>query len=181
MMRTSTTGIERPASLADRDDVDAPGPQPVSPPRRTLLTSDGKLVRQPLIEDPELQAMRAADEARDAAFHPLNEVGKHRLRIYVLGGCVAFPLANFLLTPAGFQGLWFQLLVGAAYGAFVALVRPGALLCALTTVLAGVAVQAQSGVTGGAKANFYILLAMILYGTAGYLIGSRENDKQLDR
>lgn len=149
-------------------------------PRRTL-TPGGEVVRRPLIDDPELEALRAADRARDVALNPLGEQGKRRLRIYVLGACVFFPLANYVFTPSGFGGLWLQLLVAIAYGTFVALRRPGVAMCALVTVFAGLLIQAYNGVTGAVTSNFYILLAMILYGTAGALIGFRENDKQLDR
>ena len=145
------------------------------------MTPRGEIVRQPLIDDPELNAMRAADEARQASLHPFSEEGKRRLRLYIVGACVLFPLANWFFTPSGFDAMWLQLLVAIAYGTYVALARPGVAMCALVTVLAGMIVQGYLGVSSGVRGSFYVLLAMILFGTAGALLGFRENDRQLDR
>ncbi len=121
--------------------------------------------------------MRAADAARDAELHPFSPEGIRRLKIYILGACVGFPLANFVLINANFAGLWLQLLVAIVYGTYVALARPGTTLCALATLGAGMIIQGYLGTSGA----FHTLLALILYGTAGALIGFRENDKQADR
>jgi len=161
--------------------VDTSAPQPVPNPRRTILTPDGKLLRRPMIDDPELEAMREGDRARDAALDAFTPEGWRRLRIHVLGACVFFPLARFVLVSGDFGALWLQLPLAAAFGAFVALARPGPALCSVSTILVGVLIESIGGTPNGPRGNFYLLLAMILYGTAGFLIGSRESDKQLDR
>ncbi len=162
--------------------MERPGPTSVQGARRRqILTADGRIERAPMIDDPELDAMRAADRARDEELHPFSAEGKRRLRIYILGSCVFFPLANWFFTPSGFNGLWLQLLIAIAYGAFVAIARPGTFLCAVVTLLAGMLIQAYDGIQTGVGANFTTLLAMILYTTAGGLLGFRENDRQIDR
>ena len=162
--------------------MERPGPTSVGTDRpRRILNERGEVIRSPLIDDPELNAMRAADAARQASLHPFSEEGKRRLRLYIVGSCVLFPFANWFFTPGGFDALWLQLLVAIAYGAYVALARPGVAMCALATVLAGMIVQGYIGVTGDVRSSFYVLLAMILFGTAGALLGFRENDRQLDR
>ena len=158
--------------------MEQPGQTSVGRTRpRPILTERGEIVRAPLIDDPELEAMRTANRERQAALHPFNEAGRRRLWIYVLGACVSFPLANFVLISASFRGLWVQLLVAIVYGIYVALARPGILLCALATLGAGMIIASYLGTSGA----FHTLLALILYGTAGALLGFRENDRQLDR
>lgn len=154
------------------------GPQTVDPARpRTLVTPRGDVVRQPQIDDPELAAMRAVDAARDEELAAFGPKGKQRLRNYILGACVGFPLANFILIGGGFAGLWLQLLLGVAWGTYVALCRPGTVLCALATLGVGMVIASYNGTDGA----FHSLLALIIFGTAGALVGFRENDKQIDR
>ena len=69
---------------------------------------------------------------------------KKRWKMYVLGAVIFFPLATWFFTPAGFQSLWFQLLVSAAYGTFVALYRPTGYTAMISTILAGLAIQAPA-------------------------------------
>ena len=132
---------------------------------------------RPLIDDPELNAMRARDAARDEELASFGEAGKRRLRNYILGACIGFPLANFILISGSFHAIWLHWIVGIVYGTYVALFRPGPALCALVTLGAGMIIAAYEG-TGGA---FHSLLALILFGFAGALIGFREHDRQLDR
>ncbi len=154
------------------------GASPVDTQRpRKILTAQGEVVRQPMIADPELDAMRARDAARDEELSSLGEAGKHRLRIYILGACIMFPLANFVLISASFAGLWLQWLIAIAWGTYVALCRPGPLLCALATLGGGMVIAAYNGTAGA----FHSLLALILFGTAGAIVGFSESNKQLDR
>lgn len=142
------------------------------------LSVDRDVVQQrPLIDDPELNAMRAADAARDEALAAFGESGKRRLRNYILGACIGFPLANAILINASLEGLWLQWLLGIAWGTYVALCRPGAALCALATLGAGMAIAAYQGTSS----SFHSLLALILFGFGGALVGFRESDRQLDR
>ena len=132
---------------------------------------------RPLIDDPELNAMRARDAARDEELAAFGEQGKRRLRNYIVGACIAFPLANAVLISASLDGLWLQWLVGIAFGSYVALCRPGPVLCGLAAIGGGMIITAYLG-TGGA---FHSLLALILFGTGGAILGFRERDRQLDR
>ena len=168
--------------MVDGDDVEPSRPLPVDPNRaRRLVGEAGQPVRKPLIHDPELEAMRAADRARDAQLHPFSDEGKRRLKMYILGSMVFFPLVTYVLTPAGLGSLWFQLLIAIAYGTFVALCRPAMVLCAVTTVLAGLSIQAVCGVTDSKTHGFLLVLSLFLYGTVGLLLGFNEHSKQIDR
>jgi len=135
----------------------------------------------PLIEDPELDAMRAADQARDEGLRTFNARGKRRLKMYILASVVFFPLVACVLTPAGLNTLWFTVLVAAAYGAFVALARPGMLLCSVATVLTGLLIQSVHGAPSSSAEGFAFTLALFLYGTAGLFVGYTEQRRQLDR
>ena len=132
---------------------------------------------RPLIDDPELNAMRAADAARDEQLATFGEAGKRRLRNHIIGACIGFPLANFVLISASLAGLWLQILVAIAWGSYVAICRPGPVLSAAVTLAAGMIIASYNGTDGA----FHSLLALILFATAGAFIGFRETDRQLDR
>ncbi|MDA1195448.1 MAG: hypothetical protein O2894_09725, partial [Planctomycetota bacterium] len=137
-------------------------PQAARP--RALLDQQGRaLPPPPRIDDPELEAMRAAERAVDASLHPFAERGLRRLKIYVIGSVVFFPLMTWVFTPAGLGMLWLQLLIAAAYGAYLAWVRPGGLQSALATLLAGVITQSAAGTPTTNMHGFLFTLGLFLY------------------
>lgn len=160
----------------------SPRPQAVDRAKpRTLIQPDGRIVRQARFDDAELNALRAADHARDEELRPFGPLMRRRLRLYVLGSLIGFPLASWLLTPVGFHVLWFQLPMAALYGVFVALVRPGMTLCAGATMSVAALIHSVHRLQGGSAPMFYMLLAMVLYAGFGAVLGFREHDRQLDR
>ena len=129
------------------------------------------VAQPPKIGDPELEAMREADRQIDASMRPLSERGKRRWKAYVLGSMVFFPLATWMLTPAGLNGLWLQLIVAALYGTFLAFARPTGILAALVTLLAGVVTQAIAGTPTGGFHGLLLTLGLCMYATLGFILG----------
>ena len=130
-----------------------------------------------LVGDPEIERLRAADRQRDAALHPLSEESLRRLKMYVLGAVIFFPLATWFFTPAGLQSLWFQVLVSAAYGAFVALFRPTGFTAMISALAAGLAIQAW---TGHVAVGFGLMMSLMFYGFIGILVGMGEMSRMMD-
>ena len=149
-------------------------------PRPTYRPIQPRAERAPgghLVADPEIERMRVEDRARDEALRPFSEGSKQRWKMYVLGAVIFFPLVTWFFTPAGFQSLWFQLLVSAAYGTFVALYRPTGYTATISTLLAGLSIQAW---TGHASIGFGLMMSLIFYGFIGTLVGIGETNRMLD-
>ena len=130
-----------------------------------------------LVQDDEIRRMREEDFARDEALDPFGERGKRRLKMYIIGSVIFFPLATWFFTPAGFQSLWFQLLVSVAYGAFVALKRPTGVTAVVITIAAGFGIQAF---TGHIAVGFALLMSLMFYGLIGALVGFGELSRIID-
>lgn len=97
--------------------------------------------------------------------------------MYVIGSVICFPIVTWFLTPAGFQSLWFQVLVSAALGTFVAFLRPTGVMAMLSTSCAGLAIQAF---TGHAGLSFALLMSLIFYSVIGAAVGIGEASRLID-
>jgi len=139
---------------------------------RTLLSE--RPPREPKIDDRELESLRQADREIDAAMHPLNERGKRRWKIHVLGSVVFFPLITWFLTPAGFDGLWLQLIVAAAYGTFIAFARPAGITASVVTLLAGLMTQVIAGTPTNHFSGLLFTLGLFMYATLGFILGMTQ-------
>ena len=95
----------------------------------------------------------------------------------MIGAVIFFPLITWFFTPAGFQMLWLQIPIAAAYGAVVSFLRPTGITAVALTLLAGLAVQA---VTGHLAIGFGLMMSMIIYGVVGQVVGIGERSKVID-
>jgi len=154
--------------------VDAQHPIPTRHPirPRSERSPDGHL-----LNDPELVQMRAESAARERELLPFSVTNNRRWKMYVLGATIFFPCATWFFTPAGFQSLWFQVLVSAAYGSFIAFVRPTGYLAVLATMAAGLSIQAFTGHGG---VGFMLGMSMLIYGLIGCVVGLGEMNRLLD-
>lgn len=167
-----------PVTVVDTGKVEQRGRPPVDMSRtRALADGEGPALSKPMIDAPELNAMRAAEAAREAELDTLIERDKRRLCIYIAISCVSFPLAHGILITGSFTGLWLQVPLAAAHGAYVGLMRP----CVMLSVVATLAVGILMLIHIGAQSHFRTLLAIILYCAAGAALGSREGGRPLDR
>ena len=144
--------------------------QPI-PPRASRPASGHRF------DAPELQALRAADEARDRDFDRFSQAALRRWKLYVLGAVLCFPVYTWFFTSAGFQSLWFQVLVSAALGTFFAFQRPTGSPAVAATVGAGLIIQAW---TGHIMPSFGLLMTVIFYGLLGGALGVAERGKLID-
>ena len=140
----------------------------------------------PQLHEPELVRIRADKAARLQELEPFNPLKpleplsprlKRRWKMYVIGAVIFFPLATWFFTPAGFKSLWFQVLVSAAYGSYLAHARPTGTGAVLSTLLAGLTIL---GFTGHAAPGFGLLMSLVFYGLIGAVIGIGEHSKLLD-
>ena len=148
--------------------------------RRPLLAPYLPPPPPPRIQDPELDAMRAEDRARDLELHPFSDLNKRRWKMYVIGAMVYFPLVTCIFTSAGFGALWFQLIVAALYGSYLAFARPSGIPAALGALLAGVLTQAVVGLPRTKGAGLAFVLGLFMYACGGLLVGVTERSKILN-
>jgi hypothetical protein len=98
-----------------------------------------------------------------------------RLKIFVIGSVVLFPVLTAVVTSLGFRGYGWQILLAAVYGGVLGVWRLGAGFTAALTMLTGiVTVKVVSG-SSLFSLSFGSILALALYGIIGFAIGISDD------
>jgi nitrate reductase NapE component len=98
-----------------------------------------------------------------------------RLKTFVIGSVVLFPLLTAVVTSLGFGGYVWQVLLAAVYGSVLGVWRLGPGFTAALTMLTGfVTVKVVSG-SSLFELSFGSILALALYGIVGFAIGISDD------
>lgn len=98
---------------------------------------------------------------------------QRRLKHYVAGSAVAFPLVTAMFSPTGFGSFALQILLSAGFGVLLAYARPTGLKAGLLTLAFGMLLLW----TCGPPIVTYLALicTALLYLVIGFAIGAQED------
>jgi hypothetical protein len=111
-------------------------------------------------------------------FAPFGPRTRRRLVRYAIAGAVGFPLLNLLFLPAGTSMLWLQVLLGAAYGGFVAVLRPTGMVAGFAFMALALAAQAIVG--KGSLLSIGMVIVCLVYFCFGLALGIDEENRIAD-
>jgi hypothetical protein len=149
-------------------------PLPLGKRDLELTMKPGMRTLPPEVVD-EMQGRRHAMLDR---FEVHNPRFRRRLKNYVIGAAICYPLVTALLTPVGFGWFPLQIVIGALYGVVVAYTRATGVMAGLIGAAFG---MATLWVCGPPVVTYLALICTLLfYLVMGFAIGAQEYMKAQD-
>ena len=152
-----------------------PPPQVRKAPARAPVQGDKPGIEH--LPDEVQEEVRARREAQEVRLDPWSDEVKARMKRYALACGLCFPILVKLCSGTPLGHLPIEVLVGAAYGAFIAFRRSGKTEAGAALCFCGLLCQA---IAGTLAVTFMMIFTFMIYSCIGAVLGLHHEMRAWD-